>query len=83
MKPFSPAAAGADRAACRARHGGGIFDPEDSMLDMSQYLQDNPYGFLPVPLVITEPAVGFGGGLFGLFCTVKAPVKAKTTFRLR
>ncbi|MBB1200278.1 glyceraldehyde-3-phosphate dehydrogenase [Enterobacteriaceae bacterium 89] len=34
---------------------------------MSQYLRDNPYGFLPVPVVITEPAVGYGGGLFGLF----------------
>ena len=30
-------------------------------------LQENPYGFLPIPLVITEPAVGYGGGLFGLF----------------
>ncbi|MRF92895.1 glyceraldehyde-3-phosphate dehydrogenase, partial [Klebsiella quasipneumoniae] len=34
---------------------------------MSRYLQENPYGFLPIPLVITEPAVGYGGGLFGLF----------------
>lgn len=45
----------------------GLLDPEDGMLDMSHYLQDNPYGFLPVPVVITEPAVGYGGGLFGLF----------------
>lgn len=36
-------------------------------MDMSHYLQDSPYGFLPIPMVITEPAVGFGGGLFGLF----------------
>lgn len=35
-----------------------LFDPEDGMLDMSRYLQDNPYGFLPVPMAITEPAVG-------------------------
>ena len=41
--------------------------PEDGMVDMSRYLQDNPYGFLPIPVVITEPAVGYGGGLFGLF----------------
>lgn len=46
---------------------GSLFDPEDGMLDMSHYLQDNQYGFLPVPMVITEPAVGYGGGLFGLF----------------
>ncbi|MFK3660237.1 BamA/TamA family outer membrane protein [Scandinavium sp. NPDC088450] len=44
-----------------------LFDPEDGMLDMSAYLRDNPYGFLPVPMIITEPAVGYGGGLFGLF----------------
>ncbi|WP_159873485.1 MULTISPECIES: BamA/TamA family outer membrane protein [unclassified Raoultella] len=44
-----------------------LFDPEDGMVDMSHYLQDNQYGFLPVPMVITEPAVGYGGGLFGLF----------------
>ncbi|WP_231625926.1 BamA/TamA family outer membrane protein [Kluyvera genomosp. 1] len=44
-----------------------MIDPEDGMLDMSHFLQDNPYGFLPVPVVITEPAVGYGGGLFGLF----------------
>ncbi len=31
-------APGASRAA-------QLFDPEDGMLDMSQYLQDNPYGF--------------------------------------
>ncbi|VEB72634.1 Uncharacterised protein [Raoultella ornithinolytica] len=42
--------------------GADLFDPEDGMLDMSRYLQDNQYGFLPVPVVITEPAVGYGGG---------------------
>ncbi|EHM45640.1 MAG: outer membrane protein assembly factor [Yokenella regensburgei] len=45
----------------------GLIDPQDGMLDMSTYLRDNRYGFLPVPVVITEPAVGYGGGLFGLF----------------
>lgn len=42
-------------------------DTADGMLDMGQYMSDSPYGFLPVPVVITEPAVGYGGGLFGLF----------------
>ncbi|HKM95457.1 MAG TPA: BamA/TamA family outer membrane protein [Buttiauxella sp.] len=45
----------------------GFIDDSDGMLDMSQYLSENRYGFLPVPVVITEPAVGYGGGLFGLF----------------
>ena len=34
--------------------GADLFDPEDGMLDMSRYLQDNQYGFLPVPVVITD-----------------------------
>jgi len=48
-------------------HAAGFIDDSDGMLDMSQYLSENRYGFLPVPVVITEPAVGYGGGLFGLF----------------
>lgn len=42
-------------------------NPADNSLDMSDYLQNNAYGFLPIPVLITEPAVGYGGGLFGLF----------------
>jgi len=45
----------------------GFIDDSDGMLDMSQYLSENRYGFLPIPVVITEPAIGYGGGLFGLF----------------
>lgn len=35
-------------------------------LDLSEWLLDRK-GFLPVPIVITEPAVGYGGGLAFLF----------------
>lgn len=52
---------------CWRAESAGLIDPEDGMLDMSHYLQDNAYGFLPIPVVITEPAIGYGGGLFGLF----------------
>ncbi|HHW4412286.1 BamA/TamA family outer membrane protein [Citrobacter freundii] len=52
---------------CGQAHAVGLIDPEDGMLDMSRYLQENRYGFLPIPVVITEPAVGYGGGVFGLF----------------
>lgn len=45
----------------------GFIDDSDGMLDMSQYLSENRYGFLPIPVVITEPAIGYGGGVFGLF----------------
>jgi len=41
-------------------------DPEDGQFDVSSFLE-KPRGFLPVPIVITEPAVGYGGGLVGMF----------------
>ncbi|MEX3019189.1 BamA/TamA family outer membrane protein [Kluyvera sp. STS39-E] len=52
---------------CSSAASAELIDPEDGMVDMSEYLQDNRYGFMPIPMVITEPAVGYGGGLFGLF----------------
>ena len=39
-----------------------LIDPEDGMLDASDYLA-SAYGFLPVPIIITEPAVGYGLGV--------------------
>lgn len=44
-----------------------MVDPDDGMLDASQYLTDVPMGFLPVPTIITEPATGNGLGLVGIF----------------
>lgn len=41
-------------------------DPEDGALDMSDFLLHHK-GALPVPTVITEPAVGYGFGLGLLF----------------
>jgi hypothetical protein len=50
---------------------GQFVDPEDGKFDMSQYLASR-YGFLPVPMIITEPAVGYGGGLaLGYFHALK------------
>ena len=43
-----------------------FFDPEDGQLDVSKFLE-NPHGFLPIPIVVTEPAVGYGGGVAGMF----------------
>ncbi|WP_229709070.1 BamA/TamA family outer membrane protein [Silvimonas iriomotensis] len=43
-----------------------MHDPEDGAFDMSDYLL-NQKGFLPVPAVITEPAIGYGGGMALLF----------------
>ena len=28
---------------------------------------EDPRGFLPIPLIVTEPAVGYGGGVIGMF----------------
>jgi hypothetical protein len=41
-------------------------DPEDGTFDYSEYRLGHR-GFLPVPFLITEPAVGCGGGLSLLF----------------
>jgi len=41
-------------------------DPQDGALDASEWLLDKK-GFLPVPIVITEPAVGYGAGAALLF----------------
>jgi hypothetical protein len=43
-----------------------FIDPDDGMLDLSAHLLEH-HGMLPVPILITEPAVGYGGGLFGLY----------------
>ena len=37
-------------------------DPADGMFDLSEWLLDQK-GFLPVPILITEPAVGYGAGV--------------------
>ena len=37
-----------------------FFDPQDGQLDLSYFLED-PRGFLPIPIIVTEPAVGYGG----------------------
>ncbi|RHW75896.1 glyceraldehyde-3-phosphate dehydrogenase [Colwellia sp. RSH04] len=44
-----------------------FFDPIDKQFDMGEYLAENAYGFLPVPIIITEPALGYGGGFTGVF----------------
>lgn len=44
-----------------------MIDPEDGMLDMSKYLSTIPAGFLLVPTIITEPAVGYGAGAAAVF----------------
>lgn len=42
-------------------------DKLDGQFDASRYLSENAYGFLPVPVIITDPAVDGGLGMMGLF----------------
>ena len=42
-------------------------DSEDGKFDMSQYLLEKFAGFMPVPIIMTEPAVEGGLGLAGIF----------------
>lgn len=44
----------------------GFRDTHDGQVDLSDWLLDRQ-GFLPVPIIITEPAVGYGGGAMLLF----------------
>jgi hypothetical protein len=41
-------------------------DPKDGQLDVSPFLE-RAHGFLPIPVIVTEPAVGYGGGLVAMF----------------
>jgi hypothetical protein len=43
-----------------------FFDPDDGQFDISHFLE-HPYGFIPIPVIVTEPAVGYGGGAVGMF----------------
>jgi hypothetical protein len=41
-------------------------DPDDGQFDMGDWLLEQR-GFLPVPIIITEPALGYGGGVVAAF----------------
>ena len=43
-----------------------MIDPVDNKIDASKFLAEKK-GFLPVPIIITEPAVGYGLGLAAVF----------------
>lgn len=44
-----------------------FYDSQDGKFDLGHHIAENAYGFLPIPILITEPAVGYGGGIAGLF----------------
>lgn len=50
-------------------------DPTDDAFDMSHFLAEKK-GFMPVPIIVTEPAIGFGLGAAALF--LHDPLSGKT-----
>jgi hypothetical protein len=73
------AASGADSEGFAAQ----FVDPDDGRFDASAYLADNAYGFLPVPIIITDPAVDGGLGIAGLFFHETAEQKEQRLKALR
>lgn len=64
--------AGADNSESR------FIDPCDGKLDVSEWVLEDR-GFLPVPIIITEPAVGYGGGAALMFFHKQMQEKTTTT----
>jgi hypothetical protein len=52
-----------------------LFRGSDGQFDTSNFLAKRG-GFLPVPIIITEPAVGYGGGLAAIFLHGGNPLAA-------
>jgi hypothetical protein len=59
---FAIAAILAFASAARAELPERFKDAEDGSLDLSDYLLRHS-GVLPVPIIVTEPAIGYGGGV--------------------
>ena len=58
-------------------------DLDDGRFDVSKFLADNAYGFLPLPIIITDPAVDGGLGAVGLFFHESEEQKEKRLEALR
>jgi hypothetical protein len=43
-----------------------LTDPDDGALDLSRHLLEHS-GVLPMPVIVTEPALGFGGGAAAVY----------------
>ena len=56
-----------NQVAAAGGFGSQFVDDNDGRFDASNFLADNAYGFLPLPIIITDPAVDGGLGAAGLF----------------
>jgi hypothetical protein len=70
---------------CAAAEGlrSQLVDPDDGRFDASAFLANNAYGFLPIPIIITDPAVNGGLGAAGLFFHESEAQKAQRLQALR
>ena len=59
----APAQAAEDPAPAKKSFRDLVTDDEDGRFDVSEMLFSSPFSFLPIPILITEPAVGYGVGL--------------------
>ena len=69
MLLVAPGVAAQDRPALGERWREVVaeaFDPVDGQFDVSSFLE-RAHGFLPIPVIVTEPAVGYGGGIVAMF----------------
>lgn len=65
------------RSFSQQKHKLSFFDSLDQRLDMSDILID-ARGFIPVPIIVTEPALGgFGFGVAPVFITKRAPLEGR------
>ena len=48
--------------------------PDGHWLDVSGFIEEK-YGFIPIPIIVTEPAVGYGGGAGLMFLSKPLPQK--------
>ncbi|HSC67516.1 MAG TPA: BamA/TamA family outer membrane protein [Cellvibrio sp.] len=55
-----------------AENGVSLFSEDDGWLDISEFI-DQAYGFIPLAIPITEPAVGYGGALGLVFVDREEP----------
>src|SRR5262245_17269454 len=68
---------------CQSKGKISYFDSLDHKLDMSDVLIE-ANGFIPVPIIVTEPALGgVGGGVVPVFITKRQPVVSREGKRVR
>ncbi len=74
----TPVEAAQDAGGQAAAGSSDFRDPEDGGFDMSDWLLER-HGFLPVPIVISDPALGYGGGIvFAFFHRPKGSATTRT-----